>query len=383
MATRRADLMKRWDMAKKNPNTTPEEARAILDEAVAYQLVAVPTDEKGNELVRPDGKGYIWSEEALNMGEKPLTPWQMVQKMQKVGEAITDMKIRGVPDDAIWAYGRAEGMPDASIAAYAKKSPLTIKEKMTFEDKDADREAKEKYQKAMLKLKEKTLALQERGVEVREVLAEIAQGNYELAQKRLELAVNEFNAGGKPDKYGRDPDAIADELSDSDKSKAQKLGFNTYALMHGPARITAFMGTQDDPESPYWKSVTMDRKRIRVLTDKGRARIKEINNSEMQRHGVSGPLAPARPGLSSELERRAEEFRRKPKVKFNVPPKVNNAIARALQAAVKDYDSGKGPDVAKWVRGKLKEAGAPEDQINSLTQSYTTKYFWNAIKGKK
>lgn len=84
--------------------------------------------------------------------------------------------------------------------------------------------------------------------------------------------------GTLEERAGVDPRAVALKLSSVEKTSAATWGFTGIAMLHGPARVRAFINA--DSEHPEW----FDKKSENPSAE-GRARIAEINRTEEKLHG--------------------------------------------------------------------------------------------------
>jgi hypothetical protein len=219
--------------------------------------------------------GGAWPQETIdNFGLPVIDPVKQRQEQLKLYDEFTEKIQKGQDVKSVVRAAYEAGLPDSMITALTTTPSIDPAKSAGLQNKDEDQ-----------KLAQQRLEIQQLTTDVRNA---IAQGNLELATKRLELMQDKFTyqqekgAGGasgkrdKSDPWLRDPSAKAAELNSEYRGKAQQYGFSTVAIMRGPDRIMKFFGTRDIVDHPYWKDVSG----YLTLTKEGKARIKEINDTE-------------------------------------------------------------------------------------------------------
>jgi hypothetical protein len=210
---------------------------------------------------------------------------------------------KGMDRDDIVVAAYEDGLPEAYISALRTTPTMTPKQ-----------EADEKHKTAMEKLREKALAYQGQGVDIREAMLALAQGNYALAQQRLDLSVQQFEHkkvqdSKKDDGTGGNIPQRAKEfaLSTPEVTLAKKYGISKSAYEREPINVRALFEDAKSDNPKYWQvdSKNGGAEYISGLNDAGKARIKELNGRYL---GVTGPLPPARPGMSADLKTRRAKF---------------------------------------------------------------------------
>jgi len=113
----------------------------------------------------------------------------------------------------------------------------------------------------------------------------ISQAQLDLARDRLKLDIKKFEAEGGG--TGVSAEAKEFALSGPEKTKAKGYGFSETAILHGPKRVRELVNAaKDDPKSKWWERIDpYDPKAATKLTAAGKARIKEINESEREAAG--------------------------------------------------------------------------------------------------
>ncbi|MHB1000471.1 MAG: hypothetical protein ACYC27_14625 [Armatimonadota bacterium] len=121
-------------------------------------------------------------------------------------------------------------------------------------------------------------------IEIDEEKLDVSKGNLDVSRGRLDLDVTKNNqkGGTKPDKYGRDAEAIDYELTPSEAKDAQLDGFSKTAILHGPKRVRAFQG--DDSNYKLGK----DGKTVIGLSAAGKKRRDEIVRTEKAARSAAG-----------------------------------------------------------------------------------------------